>query len=264
MCSRAVEVALAARAGDDGEVVLDLLPGRRARQHAVEGGQVFERRDHLLDAGDRDVHLRQRGHHAAVALVGDDRDRAGLGHQEVAARDAEVGAEKMPAQHLARLARERLGVGQARAVVVLGEQVRDLLLVLVDRRRDDVRRRLLRQLDDVLAQVGLDRRDAGSLERLVQPRLLRHHRFRLDRFLQPVAGADLEHMAADFGLVLRPQHGGAVARRLLLEAQQPGIEVGQPAVADRRARARAALRTPRRRRLRAPRPACRRSRCRSA
>ena len=39
----------------------------------------------------------------------------------------------------------------------------------MDRRRDDVARRLAAQLDDVLAEVGLDRLDAGRLESSLSP-----------------------------------------------------------------------------------------------
>jgi hypothetical protein len=90
-----------------------------------------------------DVHTRQSGDHAAVALVGDQRHRAGLGDQEVAAGDAHVGREKMLAQHLARLARHLPDVGLARLPVHALEQLGHLLLGLVDGRGDDVRGRSL-------------------------------------------------------------------------------------------------------------------------
>jgi hypothetical protein len=51
----------------------------------------------------------------------------------------------------------------------------DLVLVEVHRRRDDVARVLAAQLDDVLAEIGLDRRDAGLGHRLVERDLLAHH-----------------------------------------------------------------------------------------
>src|SRR2546427_6978526 len=38
----------------------------------------------------RDVDPRERGHHSAVALVGDEDDGAGVGDREIRARDAEV------------------------------------------------------------------------------------------------------------------------------------------------------------------------------
>ena len=45
--------------------------------------------------------------------------------------------------------------------------------------RDDVRRSFVRELDDVLAEIGLHRRHAGLLERLVQVDFFRRHRLRL-------------------------------------------------------------------------------------
>ena len=87
------------------------------------------------------MHLgRQDGAHAFVAFVGDDRNRAGFGDDEVAAGDAHVGRQKLRPQHLARLARHLRDVGQARLVMNPCEQVGNLFLVLVHYRRDDVRR----------------------------------------------------------------------------------------------------------------------------
>ena len=58
------------------------------------------------------------------------------------------------------------------------EQLRDVVPALVDDRRDDVRRMVLVDLDDELAEVRLDDVDAGSLERSVELDLLAHHRLR--------------------------------------------------------------------------------------
>ena len=55
----------------------------------------------------------------------------------------------------------------------------DLFARHVDDRRDDVRRAVVRQLHDVLAEVGLDHLEAGVLERLVEVRFLRGHRLAL-------------------------------------------------------------------------------------
>ena len=73
-------------------------------------------------------------------------------------------ARKALAQHAARLGEQRGRLGE----IAVGRQVRvdaakvglDLVLVDVDRRRDDVRGRLVAELDDVFAEVGLDRNDA--------------------------------------------------------------------------------------------------------
>ena len=71
MCSGPSDSPAARVPVSDREVVRDRLAGRRARQQAHQGGQIVQRRQHLLDAGDHDVHRRQDGAHALVALVGD-------------------------------------------------------------------------------------------------------------------------------------------------------------------------------------------------
>ena len=55
----------------------------------------------------------------------------------------------------------------------------DLLLREMHRRRDDVARRLVAELDDVFAEIGLDRRDAVRLEVIVDADLLGDHRLAL-------------------------------------------------------------------------------------
>ena len=51
------------------------------------------------------------------------------------------------------------GSASKRPLELAREELGHLPLRLVDRGRDDVRRLLVGELDDVLAQVGLDRRD---------------------------------------------------------------------------------------------------------
>ena len=66
-----------------------------------------------------------------------------------------------------------------RLAELFGEQMAHVGGRHVDGRRDDMHRPLLGQLHDVLAQVGLDRADAGLLEHVVQLHLLADHRLRL-------------------------------------------------------------------------------------
>ena len=58
---------------------------------------------------------------------------------------------------------------------LLPEQGGDVFLGQVERRDDDVRRPHALQLDDVFAEVGLQRPNAGGLQRMVQADLLGHH-----------------------------------------------------------------------------------------
>ena len=103
----------------------------------------------------------------AVALVGDDDRRPGLGDEEIGAGDADVGGQEAVAQDRARLAEQLLGLRQVavrREIAVEPAEVGlDVVAGDVDRRSDDVRGRLAAQLDDIFAEVGLDRVDPFAL-----------------------------------------------------------------------------------------------------
>ena len=64
--------------------------------------QILRARNHLLDARDGDVDLRRGGGEPRVAFVLDHHHRARIGHQEIGAADADVGRQKLLAQHGAR------------------------------------------------------------------------------------------------------------------------------------------------------------------
>ena len=127
----AVEFARALDAGQDVDVVRDRLPGRRARQQPHQRRDVLERRHDLLDAGDRDVHFRQRRRQRRVAFVGDHDDRPRFGDEEVAARDAHVGGQVVRAQHPARLEAQLVDPVLPRLAVPLVEQLRDLVAAIL-------------------------------------------------------------------------------------------------------------------------------------
>ena len=229
---RPVAVERAARPGKQAHVVRDRLAGRRARQEAQQRREILQRRDHLLDAGQAHVHARQRRHHAAVALVGDDHARAAFGDQKVAAREAEVGRKEVP-RSTSRASRVMSGMSVlARRAVAVREEVRDLVLVLVQRRRDDVRGRLSGELQDVFAEVGLDRGHARRLERLVDAGLLREHRFRLDRLLHAVAPADVQRAARR--LLSRVSAKSTVAPRRVASDSKRSIQASRFASARSR------------------------------
>ena len=122
-----------------------------------------------------------RGAQPTVALVRDEHDRARVGDAEVRAGDAEVGAKELGAQLLAG----ECGEWPWRRLedAVIGhfglEVLRNLVAVLVHRGGDDVAGRLMSELDDPLAQVGLDHAASGRFERLVEPGLLSRHRLGL-------------------------------------------------------------------------------------
>ena len=92
--------------------------------------------------------------------------------------------------------------------------VGDLLLHQVDRRRDDVARRLVAQLDDVFAEIGLDRGDAVRFEVIVERDLLGDHRLALGDDLGAGRAADVEHDGARLCGVARPMHRPPAAMTL--------------------------------------------------
>ncbi len=229
----AVLLARLARAGDHVEVGRDRLAGGRARQDGVQRRNVLQLLDHLLDAGDRHVHPRHGGAHAAVAFVLHQAQRAGLGDSEIHARQADVGLLELLAQHLAADLDQGVDiVGVGDAGNLLGEQGGDLLLGLVDRRHDDVRRLLARQLDDVFAHVGFQRVDPCVVHRVVELDLLAHHRLALDDGLRRMAAGDAEHDRVGFVRIGRPMHLHAVARQVGLELFEQVGQPGQAVLAD--------------------------------
>ena len=119
----------------------------------------------------------------AIALVGDDDRGAGLGDQEIGAGDADIGIEVFLAQHLPRLLDQRGDFGQ----VALGVEMR-VRLAEIASTWSRVRctagammwlGRSLAELDQVLAEIGLDRRDAIGFEMMVEVDLLGDHRLAL-------------------------------------------------------------------------------------
>ena len=88
----------------------------------------------------------------------------------------------------------------------------DLLLVEMHGGSDDVARMLVAQLDDVFAEVGLDRADAVALEEIVEPDLLGDHRLALGHRAGIGRAADVEHDAARLLRRLGPVHLAAGSR----------------------------------------------------
>ncbi len=175
----AVEVGRPARPGRDRRIGREFLPRCRARQESQQGRSVFQGRDDLFEAGHDDVDPRQGLRQVAVALIGDDDARAGFGNQEIGPGDADFGGKEVRAQDGARLLAQGAHLLQGAVGVEPGmrraERVGDLLLHQVDRRRDNVARWLVAQLDDVFAEIGLNGGDAICFEVIVERDLLGDH-----------------------------------------------------------------------------------------
>ena len=193
-------------------------------------------RQDLLDAGDDDVHPGEGVAEVAVAFVGHDDRRARLRDEEVRPGDPDVGAEEVAPQHLARpgdqLRVPKAGRAEAKGSVVLREEVADLLAGLVDRGGDDVARGLARELDDVLAEVGLDDLEVRFLECLVEGDLLPHHGLALGHGAGARPPTDVDDAGSCLGRVRRPVHLPARGGDLRLEALEVEVEVREGVLLD--------------------------------
>ena len=100
----------------------------------------------------------------------------------------------------------------------------------------------MRELLDPLAQVGLDHLDAVRLQRGVQLDLLRDHRLALDDMVNPVAAAEVQHVALAAaasvgavdvdaprlgGLLQLGQHLVLPIDHVVLDRPQPGAQIGE-------------------------------------
>ena len=232
-----VEIIRSLRPGRKGRVGGDLLRRGRARKQAQDGRGVFQRRHHLLDAGDYDVDFGQGLGQIAVAFIGDDHGRPGLGDEEIRAGDTHIGLDKPVAQHRPRFVQQILGLveppGRVETRVSVAEGVGDLLYVQMNRRGGDVAWRLAAQLKDVLAEIGLDGGDAVGLEEGVKPYLLRDHRLALGDGPRPDIPAQGEHRVTRFLGRAAPVDVAAIGRHLFLERLEIEIEILEHVILDR-------------------------------
>ena len=231
----AVELAGALDAGEDVDVVADRLARRRARQQPHQRRDILERGHDLLDAGDRDVHARQRRRQRRVAFVGDQRRpsrsrrRRSCRRRCPCRRSGSARAARRAPRGTAPRCRP---CAACRACAWKSSATSSFDLCSAG--ADDVRRRLVVvDLQDVFAEIGLDDGHAGGLDRVVERRLLRDHRLRLDDLAHAVAPRDLEHERVDVGRRLRPQHRRAARAARSPRRRQPGVEVVERALADR-------------------------------
>ena len=205
-----------------------------ARQLAADGGErqlldhergIGGRLEHALEACEHHVAARHRRDEAAVALVLEHDHGAALGDHEVGAGDAHVGLEEDRAQLLARVRDHARRVVGHRAAAVHREELGDLTARAVDGRREDVRRTLARELHEPLAEIGLDRRQARGLERVVELDLLGDHRLALGDHLRRRARCAISSTA-------RTASAGVAARitlppRLMIALLEPVDQLGR-------------------------------------
>ena len=102
----------------------------------------------------------------------------------------------------------------------------------MDRRHEEVRGPLARQLHDQLGQVGLQRVDPGRLERLVQPDLVRRERLDLHDLVDAFGAHDLRHDGVGLGRVPCPVNDAAAVGDRGLELEQEALEREQGVILD--------------------------------
>ena len=168
---RPVEIVRPARAGREASCrpIISWPVAERASTRRI-CADVLQRRHDLLDRGEHDVDLA-----AAICVRSPLPSLVTMIDVPVSAirKFAPVmptsAARKLLAQHAARLGEQRFAArtrsrSAARCVWTRRKSASTWSRVEMHGRRDDVARPLAAQLDDVFAEVGLDRRDAVRLE----------------------------------------------------------------------------------------------------
>ena len=130
-----------------------------------------------------------------------------------------------------------LTFGVAVAGMMLVEELRDLALGLVHRRRNNVAGRLFRELDNVLAEIRLDGFDAGALQCLVDGDLFAHHGLALGDALGTDTPADTDDDVAGVLRRARPVDFSTVGLHALLESFQIKVQILQRVLFDTTGRA---------------------------
>src|SRR5438067_5947703 len=108
-----------------------------------------------------------------------------------------------------------------------------LFLNQVDRWCDDMAGRLMPQLDDVFAEIGLDRGNAVRLEGFVEPHFLGDHRLALRDELGLRRSADLQYHRAGLLRGARPMHLAAGRLDAVLVQLEVAVEVLESVILDR-------------------------------
>ena len=211
--------------GIDGE----LLPGRRPGKHFETAIQIGQPRHQLFNPHHHHVHPRQRRDHPGVALIGDETDRPVFDDAEVGAGDAHLGAEERVAQPQPRRRRQLPGLVRIRNVQLLLHHATDVLAGQVNDRGNDVRRPIVRQLHDVLAEIGFNHLHTGAFEGGVEMGLFRDHRLALHRHSRARRRGDAGNDPVRLVGGLRPVDLGAVGGELRFEALEVLGEVRQRA-----------------------------------
>src|SRR6187397_1651616 len=117
------------------------------------------------------MHARQGLREIAVPFIRDDHAATSFSNQKIGAGNAHVGDKELLPQLGPRFGEDIAALMEDAIRGQVGMRPPELLLpvleVQVKGRRYDMARRLVPQLDDVFAEIGLDRLDTVSLQVLV-------------------------------------------------------------------------------------------------
>ena len=151
---RAVELIGQARPSQPGIITGQPGTDRAACQQGDQHIHLFEGGGDALHPHHGDMGGGQGGTHPGIPLVGYQADRSRFGDGEVAAGDADLGAEEILADLLAD--EQRHGLRGLRPVVTqrLMQYSPDLITILVDRGYHHMRGRILIELENILTEIG--------------------------------------------------------------------------------------------------------------
>ena len=107
----------------------------------------------------------------------------------------------------------------------MGEDFGHIVARLVQRRRHDVIRLLVRQLQDVLAQIGFDRFQSVMFEPLVEVHFLRGHRLRFDDQARAALLGDRQDEIGNFRGVLAVNYLAAAEFEVALELLEIMVQI---------------------------------------
>ena len=147
----------------------------------------------------------QRRAEPPVSLGLDDAHRARLGDGEVRPADRNRRVEELLAQVRTRRGSEDTGlVGELRLTELAPEEIPYLEPILVDRRNEDVRRRVPGKLADQLREIGLDGRDPDGGKRIVDSDLVGRQRLHLHHLAGSGPEDERRHDLVGIVCVARP------------------------------------------------------------
>ncbi len=99
--------------------------------------------------------FRKGGYQPGVAFIGADHQRAGFGNRVIGSGDAHISGEYFSRSSLRATFTSALNIGGLLHLGFLAEEVGDLFLGQVQGWHDHMRRRLMGELNDPFAEIGL-------------------------------------------------------------------------------------------------------------